>query len=222
MRKIPGTEFDSLVTFFDQMAQTPWLSGIHDKIIEETGSWDNRAVLDIGCGSGRLLMRGQGKAKCRIGIDLSEEMIKKAKTSKPLAPEGNSCRFLVGDAYDLPFVSEQFDLVISTCVLFLLPKPEVCLAEMARMLKKDHGLIAMLNPAMQMNAEAVEDYCQTFNIEDFAKQAMQQWAKVSTRRHRYNREQLEGLIEVHHFEKIRHFPVLDGLAYITIAERSSN
>lgn len=35
MRKMNGEEFDELVSFFDSMARTEWLSGVHDTLKEK-------------------------------------------------------------------------------------------------------------------------------------------------------------------------------------------
>jgi ubiquinone/menaquinone biosynthesis C-methylase UbiE len=69
-------------------------------------------VLDIGCGTGAgtlFLAREFPRASVR-GIDLSEEMIREARSKVGLDPEGRIA-FKVADAADLPYEDESFDLV---------------------------------------------------------------------------------------------------------------
>jgi SAM-dependent methyltransferase len=69
-------------------------------------------ILDIGCGTGEgtlFLAREFPQARVR-GVDLSEEMIDRAVAKTGLDPEGRVA-FKVGDAADLPYPDESFDLV---------------------------------------------------------------------------------------------------------------
>lgn len=69
-------------------------------------------ALDVGTGTGAaalLLAREFPNARVR-GVDLSEEMIRRARERVGLDPEGRVA-FRVGDAADLPWEDESFDLV---------------------------------------------------------------------------------------------------------------
>jgi len=69
-------------------------------------------ALDIGTGlgDGALLMAREFPHARVRGIDLSEEMVRRAQRRIGLDPEGRVA-FKVGDASDLPFDDESFDLV---------------------------------------------------------------------------------------------------------------
>jgi ubiquinone/menaquinone biosynthesis C-methylase UbiE len=69
-------------------------------------------VLDIGCGTGEgtlFLAREFPQARVR-GLDISEEMVRRARGKVGLEPEGRVA-FKVGDAADLPWPEDSFDLV---------------------------------------------------------------------------------------------------------------
>ena len=86
-------------------------------------------VLDIGCGTGEatlFLAREFPSARVR-GIDISEEMIQIAQAKVGLDPEGRIA-FKVGDASNLPYDDDSFDLVAQ------LNMPPF-FAEMARVLR---------------------------------------------------------------------------------------
>lgn len=72
-------------------------------------------VLDIGCGTGTatlFLSREYPQARVR-GVDLSPRMISEANSKIGLDPEARVA-FRVGDASDLPYPDENFDLVCQT------------------------------------------------------------------------------------------------------------
>jgi SAM-dependent methyltransferase len=69
-------------------------------------------VLDVGCGTGEgtlFLAREFPQARVR-GVDISEEMVRRAVAKVGLDPEGRIA-FKVGDAAALPYPDEAFDLV---------------------------------------------------------------------------------------------------------------
>ncbi|WP_216828045.1 class I SAM-dependent methyltransferase [Alkalihalobacterium elongatum] len=217
MRKMNGEEFNPLVPFFDAMACTSWLGAVHDQLKQVTGSWTGKRVLDVGCGTGRLLIRGVEEADHVVGIDISEGMIEAANELYKEKRINDKATFQVGDAYELSFTDDEFDIAISTCVLFLLPEPDRGMKEMLRVVKAG-GMIVMLNPSEQMNQQAAADYCKKHNITQFEETTLLKWSNISTLRHRYNSEELSDFLTECGATEVEHYPVVDGLALITICK----
>lgn len=67
------------------------------------------AVLELGCGYGRVTLRLAGVARRVIGIDTSQESLDLARE---LAGPDSRCEFVNGNALKLPFVAGGFDAVI--------------------------------------------------------------------------------------------------------------
>jgi ubiquinone/menaquinone biosynthesis C-methylase UbiE len=216
-----GEEFDELVSFFDAMARTSWLKGIHDTLKESTGSWRDKEVLDVGCGTGRLLLRGAEEAKTIVGVDLSSEMVKASIQQFFYHELSGKSEFLVADAEELPFEDETFDLALSTCVMFLLPDPVKGMKEIYRILKPD-GMIAMLNPSEKMSQENAAIYSKEKDISGFERTALLKWSNVSTRRHRYTEDEMTELLKDLKFTDIEHKEVLGGLAIISTAKKEQD
>jgi arsenite methyltransferase len=90
-------------------------------------------VLDVASGTGEsafYLVRNFG---CMvIGIDISEYMIERSK--RKAIEKGVIIEFKKGDAHDLPFTDNTFDVVISECTTCLLNK-EMAIGEMVRVAK---------------------------------------------------------------------------------------
>jgi ubiquinone/menaquinone biosynthesis C-methylase UbiE len=87
---------------------------------------DERA-LDVGCGTGALAYVLARHVREVVGVDASEEYVEAAREH---APPG--CTFLVGDAAALPFGYGEFDLVGSARLLHHVRRPELVVAEIAR------------------------------------------------------------------------------------------
>ncbi len=94
-------------------------------------------VLDLGSGAGidafiaRELVGEEGEV---IGIDFTPEMIQKATENAEKLGYTN-VRFLQGDIENLPVPQRSIDVVISNCVLNLVPDKQKAFAQMFRILK---------------------------------------------------------------------------------------
>jgi len=98
-------------------------------------------ILDVGCGNGRLYDFLREKKINYIGLDSSEKLIGLAKQKYKMI--NSYPKFLVGDALNLPFESERFDLAFCIAVLHHFPKifQRRVLSEIKRVLKRDGFLI---------------------------------------------------------------------------------
>ena len=94
-------------------------------------------ILDLGCGAGndcfiaRSVIEEDGKV---IGLDFSEVMIDKArKNAKKL--NYKNLEFIHGDIESIPLKRDLIDVVISNCVLNLVPDKRKVFSEIKRVLK---------------------------------------------------------------------------------------
>lgn len=94
-------------------------------------------VLDVGCGLGgpcRMLADVYG---CQTnGIDLSQEYIRTATELSKLVNLNDKTTFVCGDATDLPFDDNTFDVVWTQHVQMNIPDKHTFYSEIARVLKK--------------------------------------------------------------------------------------
>lgn len=96
------------------------------------------SVLDLGSGAGFdcfLASKKVGKKGKVIGVDMTEEMIEKARGN---AKKHNfeNVEFRQGEIEDLPVEDNSVDVVISNCVINLSPDKEKVFREAYRVLKK--------------------------------------------------------------------------------------
>jgi ubiquinone/menaquinone biosynthesis C-methylase UbiE len=92
----------------------------------------------VGCGTGRASRIGASTARSVVGIDLSPEMIAKARE---LADGNDSVRFEAGDAEDLPFGDGEFSAVLCSNSFHHYPEPRRAVDEMARVLAPGGRLV---------------------------------------------------------------------------------
>ncbi len=93
-------------------------------------------VLVVGCGTGFNACHLARKFGCTlVGVDLAGETIKKANERAENEKLSDTVDFRVGDAYDLPFEADTFDVVITQFVSQFLDM-EKAHREFTRVLKK--------------------------------------------------------------------------------------
>lgn len=105
-------------------------------VLEELSSEPIGALLDVGTGSGHMLQLLGAKATRAVGVDISSDALRLART-KVHGAGLSHCELQRGDMYDLPFAAPLFDTVVAERVLAGAERPLAALAEIARTLK--HG-----------------------------------------------------------------------------------
>lgn len=95
-------------------------------------SKEPQRVLDIGCGTGQLLLQlaQQYPHASLTGLDLANNMLQLA-----IERLGDSATLLQGDAERLPCKDNSFDLVVSTSTLQWLEQCDTCFGEVRRVLE---------------------------------------------------------------------------------------
>ncbi|MDE2892235.1 MAG: ubiquinone/menaquinone biosynthesis methyltransferase [Chloroflexota bacterium] len=137
-----GEMFSRLVPHYDRMNRlmTAGRDGRWRTLAVDASQPHDAAVLDLGAGTGDLSaeFRRQGAARV-IGLDISAAMLVRA--DEKFGHGGVD--WLQGDALQLPFVDESFDIVASAFVMRNLPDLAGSFAEMARVLKPGGRLIGL-------------------------------------------------------------------------------
>lgn len=98
---------------------------------------EGQTILDLGSGAGNDLFIARqivGDNGYLIGVDMTEPMIKKANENKNKLGFEN-IDFRLGDIESLPVENDSVHVVISNCVLNLVPDKEKAFAEVFRVLK---------------------------------------------------------------------------------------
>lgn len=93
-------------------------------------------VLDVGCGLGGPCRMLADEFNCNVtGIDLSNEFIRTARELSKLVKLDHRTKFVVGDAVNLPFDDNSFDVVWTQHVQMNIPDKKKFYSEIKRVLK---------------------------------------------------------------------------------------
>ena len=120
------------------------------------------SVIDLGSGAGNdcfIARHEAGETGKIIGIDFTEAMINKARKNADKMGY-NNVEFRYGDIDDMPVSDQVADVIVSNCVLNLVPDKEKVIKEIYRVLKpgghfsiSDIVLVGDLPEALRKDAE---------------------------------------------------------------------
>jgi ArsR family transcriptional regulator len=111
-------------------------------LLEELGNAPLGELLDIGTGTGQILRWLAPSAREAIGVDLSSEALRVARTSVHSAGL-HHCMLQQADMHELPFDAESFDVITIDRVLVDARSPVLALREAARLLRPDGRLLVI-------------------------------------------------------------------------------
>ncbi len=104
---------------------------------EQAAIKPGETVLDLGSGAGNdvfiasSLVGAEGRV---IGLDMTEDMVTRARENAVKLGRGN-VEFVLGEIEDIPLPDAEVDLVVSNCVLNLVPDKSRAFGEIQRVLK---------------------------------------------------------------------------------------
>jgi ubiquinone/menaquinone biosynthesis C-methylase UbiE len=112
---------------YDQKRGRFYHAHISERVLE--GIPPGKRILDLGCGTGLFLRAYEEQGGSGIGLDLSREMIRRARI------RCGTSEFFVGNAEVLPFRDESFDAVCSLMAFSYVKRPGLFLLEALRVLR---------------------------------------------------------------------------------------
>jgi demethylmenaquinone methyltransferase/2-methoxy-6-polyprenyl-1,4-benzoquinol methylase len=113
------------------------------RLICEASPRPGERALDLCCGTGDVAFALARKGVEVVGLDFSEPMLAVAARRLGNHPEGKLIRFLRGDAQQLPFPDDSFDLVTMSYGLRNLADWEKGLREMQRVARPGGRLLVL-------------------------------------------------------------------------------
>lgn len=108
-------------------------------ILTLLGDIRGRDVLDVGCGDGDLAVELWRRGATVTGIDASPEMVEAARARAK--QEGADISFMVGEAANIPFAPERFDVVVAVTILCFVANAAPVFSEIARVLRPGGVLV---------------------------------------------------------------------------------
>ncbi|MGH8902949.1 MAG: class I SAM-dependent methyltransferase [Egibacteraceae bacterium] len=113
-----------------------------EALVEDLGVGHGQAVLDVAAGTGNVALAAARSGATVAASDLTPRMLElgRARTEA----EGLQVEWVEADAEDLPFGDATFDFVTSAFGAMFAPRPDVVVAEAARVLRPG-GVLGMAN-----------------------------------------------------------------------------
>jgi SAM-dependent methyltransferase len=99
-------------------------------VVERAGAGPGQSLLDVATGSGNVAIAAATAGASVTGLDLTPELLEVAR--RRAADAGLEVRFVEGDAEELPFENQSFDLVTSCFGVMFAPRQEHTAGELRR------------------------------------------------------------------------------------------
>jgi ubiquinone/menaquinone biosynthesis C-methylase UbiE len=141
---------DAVAALQDERAAT-LAEQVHAFVLPQGGE---RAV-DVGCGAGALAFALAPDVREVVGVDRVPELLEQARRRAPA-----NATFVEADAAALPFEPGEFDLGGTLRTLHHVPRPELLLAELARVVRVGGRLVVIdqIAPADPLAGFAVDRF----------------------------------------------------------------
>ncbi len=114
-------------------------------------------ILEVGIGTGISLQRYSARNRI-VGIDLSPEMLRKARRRVAELSLSNVEQLTVMDAEHLSFPDASFDAVVASHVISTVPHPPAALDECARMLRPGGELILINRVGAERGSRRIAEH----------------------------------------------------------------
>ncbi len=136
------------------------------KFLFEHASLQNKKVLEVGCNNATTACEIASKYNCLVNaLDIDPQAVTKAKENVIRHKLNHKVSVQEGNATQLPFDDNSFDIVINEAMLTMLPNKtkQKCLNEYYRVLKPG-GLLLTHDVMIVNNEYVIKELCEAINI----------------------------------------------------------
>lgn len=141
---IQGIEDPKAAEAYDRISRMPQFKLIRRNFVKILKKYAiKKSITDIGCGPGYLLqvIAKELPESTLVGVDISEEMVERAKANFMSMGYAERIEFKHGSADHLPFGDGTQDFIISTLSLHHWDEPQAVFKEIYRVLKPDGQML---------------------------------------------------------------------------------
>lgn len=140
MKNKEDSNYDFIASFYD-IIFGPFLKHIREQVVEITHLEEHNSVLEVASGTGQQAMIFTRRGTTVTGLDISDAMLKIAR--QKIINHKGSINFIQGDATNLKFEDNKFDLSTITLALHEMDPPvrTQVVDEMIRVTKDDGRIV---------------------------------------------------------------------------------
>jgi SAM-dependent methyltransferase len=133
--KSSNTKAENVWKLGDYRTISTMLPPISAHLVRLINIQSGESVLDVACGNGNTAITARRKSANITGVDITSELLNIASEEAKIALV-DGIEWKEGDAQNLPFEDESFDVVLSTFGHMFAPQPDLVTKEMMRVTKK--------------------------------------------------------------------------------------
>ena len=131
--------YDSRGNILDKLINKLFRKGMYERVtltMEECGNVENKSILDIGCGSGRISLALAESGACVTGIDYSSKMVALANDYRRKSKASEKAKFICCDFMQDFGNDKLFDITLALGVFDYIRDPAPFLKKVRELTKE--------------------------------------------------------------------------------------
>jgi ubiquinone/menaquinone biosynthesis C-methylase UbiE len=134
---LPGMAKEWLLPLYDPMTRLFGADRVHRQLVDQLGLRPGQRVLEIGCGTGNLLLAAKQTQPAAVAVGLDPDLAALARARRKARRRGLAVQLDRGYADELPYPDDSVDVVLSSFMLHHLPddERETAVREVVRVLR---------------------------------------------------------------------------------------
>ena len=139
---VPGAGRHGLLPLYDPLTRLFRVGRVHRRLLDQAGLQPGQRVLEIGCGTGNLLLAAKRAQPAATVVGLDPDLAALARAHRKARRRGLAVQLDRGYADELPYADESVDVVLSSFMLHHVPadQRESAVREVLRVLRPGGAL----------------------------------------------------------------------------------
>ncbi len=139
---LPGMRHAWLLPLYDPFTRLAGVGRVHRRLLDQAGLRPGQRVLEIGCGTGNLLLAAKRAQPAALVVGLDPDLAALARAHRKARRRGLPVQLDRGHAEELPYADDSVDVVLSSFMLHHVPaeQRDAAVREVRRVLRPGGAL----------------------------------------------------------------------------------
>jgi ubiquinone/menaquinone biosynthesis C-methylase UbiE len=139
---LPGMRRNWLLPLYDPLTRLLGIRRVHGRLLDQAGVRPGHRVLEIGCGTGNLLLAAKRSQPAATAVGVDPDLTALARAQRKAHRRGLAVQLDRGYADELPYADDSVDVVLSSFMLHHVPadRREPAMREVRRVLRPGGAL----------------------------------------------------------------------------------